>query len=190
MVHEICVLKIFKSPSSELKWALLFNVWDVNWREIYLIPFKSSLSTKLRYFQFKILHRYLAVNKLLFQMGIKDSDLCTFCDNITEDIPHLFWECPEIRVFWEHVQNNLLKNQVNLNLINIILGFLDIDLVKLNFVILHAKYFIYKCKLNNCIPRYIAFVGTFKSCKETERCISSKNNTICKWRDKWNVVNF
>ena len=53
------------------------------------------MSTKLRYFQFKILHIYLAVNKLLPQIGIVDSNLCSFCKSEKEDIQHFFWDCTE-----------------------------------------------------------------------------------------------
>ena len=78
LIHELCVQKIFKIPNSEVKWIEHFNDVNLNWGLIYSIPFQTSLSTKLRYFQFKILHRYLSVNKLLAQIGFVNSNLCTF----------------------------------------------------------------------------------------------------------------
>ena len=64
---------LFKVPVCDLNWAILFEDWDLmNWRNIFNMSVQSSLPTKLRYFQYKIIHRYLAVNKLLTQMGIID----------------------------------------------------------------------------------------------------------------------
>ena len=88
LVHGLLVQKLFKTPVCEMKWAMYFDEWDLNWKDIFSSPFLSCMSTKLRYFQFKILHRYLAVNKLLAQIGIVDSDLCSFCKREKEDIQH------------------------------------------------------------------------------------------------------
>jgi len=189
LVHEICVQKIFKSPTSEVKWSLFFDEIDFNWKEIYCIALHSTLSIKLRYFQFKILHRYIAVNKLLHQMKVIDSDQCTFCNNKTEDIPHLFWECTVTAAFWKQVQTILMNNRVVLDMRGTLLGYLDIVNSKFNFVILYAKYFIYCCKINNHNPRLTVFIERLKSYKETERYIAYKNNTITKWSNRWNVIN-
>ena len=48
----------------------------VNWEKTYLLAFKSTKETKLREFQFKLLHRRIAT---------KD-DLCTFCGEETENL--------------------------------------------------------------------------------------------------------
>ena len=45
---------------------------------IFSSPFLSCMFTKLMHFLFKISHTYLAVYELLAQIGIVDSDLCSF----------------------------------------------------------------------------------------------------------------
>ena len=107
-IHRKCVDKLLQVPKSLEKWNLILPEPVTDWTKIYTIPFKSSLSTKLRYFQFKILHNTLGVNKLLKKIGLSDSDLCTFCSVATETISHLFWECPFTRRFLGEFQRNVL----------------------------------------------------------------------------------
>ena len=188
LVHKKCTQRIIKTPVSELKWADHFNEWDLNWRDVYLIPLIATLSTRIRYFQYKILHRYLAVNKLLKKMGIVNSELCTFCNLEIEDIQHFFWNCSRLTTFWNEFQNCILRNSFDLNARDIILGFVDIDKIKYNFILLFAKYYIYNCKWDNSKPNYMVFVRIMKTYKDTENFIAVKNNTVDKWRDRWNGV--
>ena len=126
------VQKLFKTPVCEMKWAMYFDEWDLNWKDIFYSPFLSCTSTKLRYFQFKILHRYLAVNKLLAQIGIIDSDLCSFCKREKENIQHFFWDCTELVSFWQNIQTHILKNSVHLDMRNVILGLFETENLKFN----------------------------------------------------------
>ena len=136
----------------------------------------------------KILHRYLAVNKLLAQIGIVDSDLCSFCKREKEDIQHFFWDCTELVSFWQNIQTHILKNSVHLDMRNVVLGLCDIENSKFNFVILNAKYYIYKCKWDESKPNYNVFIKILKTCKDTEKMIALKNNRVDKWNSKWNKI--
>ena len=40
------------------------------WRELYKLPWKSTKCTKLQSIQFKINHRFLVTNRLLFHMAL------------------------------------------------------------------------------------------------------------------------
>ena len=53
---------------------------QLDWEKIYLLPFKTTLDTKLREFQYKILNRILYTNKMLFKFKKVDSPLCDFCE--------------------------------------------------------------------------------------------------------------
>ena len=59
---------------------------------------------------------------------------------------------------------------------------------KFNFVILHAKYYIYKCKWDESKPNYNVFIKILKTCKDTEKMIALKNNRVDKWKSKWNKI--
>ena len=52
-------------------------------------------------FNFKFLHKKLSTNNFLKKkIGLVDSEKCTFCQEETEKLVHLFWECPKIQSFW------------------------------------------------------------------------------------------
>ena len=46
----------------------------------YLLPRKVTNNNKLREFQFKILHRYLATNIVLYKMKMTNINTCTLCN--------------------------------------------------------------------------------------------------------------
>ena len=62
--------RIFQQPKSEAKWNELITSENIDWYNTYLNTFRVTLNQRLRYFQFRILHRNIGVNKLLFNMGI------------------------------------------------------------------------------------------------------------------------
>ena len=64
------------------KYDKAFNTdtFHLDWEKIYLLPFKTTLHTKLREFQYKILNRILYTNVMLFKFKIVDSPLCYFCE--------------------------------------------------------------------------------------------------------------
>ncbi len=47
---------------------------------------KVTNSNKLSEFQFKILHRYLATNTVLYKMKLTNTNTCTFCNIEIETI--------------------------------------------------------------------------------------------------------
>ncbi len=78
------------------------------------------------------------------------SSLCDFCCMYVENIKHLFWECMEIQHVWMHIRVFLHERGVNydVNFLNISFGINEntIGAKQFNFIILLAKYFIFKCK--------------------------------------------
>ena len=78
------------SPTSKEKRSEIVNLTDDGFNEIYKRPFKSTKSTKLQWFQFRINHRILGTNVLLLKMGVRQNDLCAFCLHEPETICHVF----------------------------------------------------------------------------------------------------
>ena len=54
---------------------------------------KITNSSKLRSFQFRLLHLSIVTNVQLKKWKILDSDICTFCKNYSETLEHLFFHC-------------------------------------------------------------------------------------------------
>ena len=65
-------------------------IW--NNKFIYCFPFRVTVDSRSREFQFKVLHRYLATNKFLHKIGLAPSFLCIFCKRGSESIEHLLIE--------------------------------------------------------------------------------------------------
>jgi hypothetical protein len=177
-------------PSSQVKWkrdlALLDN--DINWKNVYKLPFLITLDTRLRYFQYKILHRILPTNTFLALIKISDSDSCSFCGKHIETMLHLFVECEEITQLWVDLQQWLVLcgyiRIEHLNPSDIILGNPDMD-YSFNFTILIAKFVIYRCKLNNRKPTIAAVKAYLKYIMNLEKYIAVTNNKVDKFYGKW-----
>ena len=80
------------------------NDCDVNWKIAYTIAFNCTLSTKLRTFHFKFLHRRIVTNDFLKKINLVQSDKCCFCEQETETIIHLFLHCYITQGFWNDVK--------------------------------------------------------------------------------------
>ena len=54
--------KISSKPAAQKKYDEFFNTqtFQVDWEKIYLLPFNTTLDTKLREFQYKILNMFLS----------------------------------------------------------------------------------------------------------------------------------
>ena len=89
------------------KWQYHFHS-ELSWSIIYLKPFITTQETKLRWFQYTILHRILTTNSVAYKLKFLDSEACTFCHKNKESIVHLFWECEIVRQFWNAFLNCLV----------------------------------------------------------------------------------
>ena len=83
---------------------------NVNWKNTYSLVFLCTKETKLREFQFKLLHRRIATNDFLHKIGLKPIDSCTFCGKTTESLIHLFWTCKHTRTFWGETHQCTCQN--------------------------------------------------------------------------------
>jgi len=89
---------------ANLKFSDIYDINDLEWKIYYKMPTEIKVENKIKEFQYKILHKYLPTNKLLFFMKLKDSPRCNFCFVYTQTIQHLFWECLCIHNMWMLLQ--------------------------------------------------------------------------------------
>ena len=155
-----------------------------------MLPFKITLDTKLREFQYKLLNRILYTNKMLFMFKKVDSPLCDFCEKELETIEHVFFYCTKVLIFWDDLK--ALLNSVNItvsfDIKDVLLGFLDTSdsiNILINYIVLESKFFIYRCKLNKGPLKLRLLVDKFKKTFETEGVIARKSNKIHFHDKKW-----
>ncbi len=109
------------------KWHICLNTSLTleDWEDVFIRAFKSSINSKSRNFQYKILNRILATNSFLKMCNITNSSLCKFCKVDEEAVEDLFWYCTVIREFWDDIYTCLwpyIDLSMFLNCENTILG--------------------------------------------------------------------
>ena len=139
-------------------------------KEVWTRTFKSLKNickeTKLREFQFKLIHRTIVTKKELFRFGIKTDDECLYCGD-KDSIEHSFIECVFTKLFMQNVLDWF--NQVNEcqispsteeTLFGITASSLDTTIIrKFNYTTLFMRHYIYSSKLNSlaiCIQDFIS----------------------------------
>ena len=118
-------------------------------------------STKSIIFQFKFPHRRLPTN--------------SFCQEETDTLLHLFWQCKVTSLFWgtffQWLQSCSLIQKGNHLVMTTALGLKpDSSNTKLqiNFSCLMSRYYIWKCKLRDEIPNLPQFFRLLKKTYEIE----------------------
>ena len=99
------------TPTAKEKLSAKYHHLTIDWKRGYLLSFRTTLETKLREFQFKILNRIVFTNEKLFRFGMAESDKCVFCQTEVESIEHLLFSCKISFVFWKHVLSWLRDNR-------------------------------------------------------------------------------
>ena len=118
--------------------------------EIYRIPFRVTVDSRSREFQFKVLHKYLATNKFLHKIGLVPSFLCTFCKRESESIEHLLIEYDYSNKVWQVLINWFIMIDIKVEALSEIDNFLDFGKSKQIFIysssLILAKQHIYFCR--------------------------------------------
>jgi len=195
MVYKSLILKhkpeVFKQFD---KWKVTLNNQNINQRTIFSQPIKLTIDTKLRNFQYKYLMHILPNNTFLHKCNLVPSTLCDFCHMHTETDIHVFWDCHPIQKFWMDIQNFIydkLERLENLELNFATISFCNLTIADannshvINFIILLAKYFIFKCKQEKTIPLEEAFVSFFNTRIKLEELIATTQNKLHIFNTRW-----
>ena len=131
--------------------------WQADLQEVlsnddYQGSFKNIYSvtnvSKLRSFQYRLLHRAIVLNSHLFHWKIKSSSNCTFCNQEKESYSHIFVLCTKVRNLWislEKLMYDFSDNHIVFNVRNVMFNKLIPDLKNIkNFLCLLCKQYIYR----------------------------------------------
>ena len=152
------------------RWNIELDSMIENWNFIYQLPFSNSKNNKYIMFQYKIIHRILSTNALLYKYKLKETHLCSFCNEIKETISHLFWGCIVVRNFWLEI-SKILREQCDIEIPNtaveIVLGSETLSNFE-NFIVILIKYYIYSCRLKASVPSTPGIINMLKHTYEIE----------------------
>ena len=183
-----------KEPSSKVRFIEHFSDENLDWKTIYKIPFVSTIDTRTRIFQFRILHRILYTNSTLFKMKLTPSPLCTFCCLESESPEHIFYECAKVNDFWNDFvkwTKNTGLSLTNLNKLQIMLGSFEKsdDFRLLNHLLIIAKQTIFYCKQKKLTPNFMLFKTRVKHVIDVEKDIAAKKKKkLLVHLAKWNKI--
>jgi hypothetical protein len=195
MVYWILVEAGLEYPQCTEKWSreIIHSSEEGIWKQYFMLPMNVCLDTKLRMFQWNILHRVLVTNKKLAMYGILNTNVCTFCQCHEETLLHLFYECKFVKNLWKELfqclhPNILMQKELDPKEILFgILGFGDNQLI--NLIVILCKRFIY---VNRCfkhtptISKLILFLKDYYQ-RESAICKQNGNNAV-KIEKKWSVL--
>ena len=188
-IYRKKIKKIKQSATSEIYFNELFHISTYRMKYFYELPFRTTIYTKLRSFQFKVNHNILYTNEKLHRIGKKNSAQCGFCEQNTETLSHLLAECTKVKPIWEKIAQEMFPpfGITKLCTKDIILG-IKLDEKQnniINHIILETKYYIYVCKLEESQPTYNRIKNRLKITESVERKIAYRKDRLLQHNHKW-----
>ena len=133
----------------------------------------------------------IPTNSFLLKCKITNSNLCDFCNRNIETVKHLFWECHYSQHFWSQLKTFLLGLGIEIELNYKLICFGTFNVLRkqhvLNFIIISAKYFIFKSKYTKTIPSFQEYKVFLYRRIEIEKCIALDKDKLEQHRLKWRV---
>ena len=177
---------------TEIFWHDALNVeGDVDWGIMHDNNFKCSIETQLRAFYFKIFHKAICTNKFLAKIGRRDSPFCYFCEKVDETLVHMFCECEKISPLWDNLVSfiqNKTGDTFDFSNFQKMFG-LEAEESEhantINFLILHLKFYIHRCKFQNTSPSFVAYKNLIKIKINSEYKIAESKGKLSKHLKKF-----
>ena len=81
-----CLQISLNNPKTRLQLYFedLFQIKDIDWKHVHLLPRRVTVNTNLRVFQYNILNNVLYLNEKLFRFKKISYPLCSFCQSENE----------------------------------------------------------------------------------------------------------
>ena len=150
---------------------------------------KSTNSSKLRSFQYRLLNRALVTNAHLYRWKIKESNNCTFCKKEKETIEHLYGHCDYTNQFLLDVIDlckQYTTEPATFTVANLVLNkVFGRPMCVANTIILNAKQYIYRKKCKEEGLSISEFKKEIVNLESMEKYIAVKNDKFVKHLKKW-----
>ena len=186
--------KRYVIPTCRAKWQNHYPEVIFDWDSIYLLPYEVARETALHSFQYRLLNRYLPCKVALKKWKIEENDLCNECNEI-DTLEHFLVQCIKLKPFWDSLLewwNSIYEVTIKLQTLDIVVGMAntdrDITLNTLNFCMLYAKYYIYKCKTNTKDVIFEIYKAELKQRLEFEKIILLQEGKLDVYTKKWKLL--
>ena len=179
-VYNKVLLKVYSKPQKIIdKWCNDLEMSENEIFEAFSYIYKLTIDVKMRTFQYRLLHRYIALNNFLFRIKISETDKCMFCNLEKETLSHLFYYCVEVRNLWLHLKTWLNTKDIYFPFVNeklIMLG--KSDVLYIDKIILITNRYFYKTKCSGSTLSVIELKNYIKMIHETEKLIAASNGKL------------
>ena len=130
------------------------HLLEEEWEQIFSLINQTKVTNNIKDLQFKILHRFLPTNRLLYHMKKIVSSQCTFCMDHEETLEHVIFNCILVNNFWMDVitrwnrccQNRDVIATVKLVTFGLYGSECNCEYAALNIIICIGKAYIWKTK--------------------------------------------
>jgi hypothetical protein len=138
-------------PTSEERWTENndLELEEGDWEIIYKSPFHLSSNSKIQMVQFKTVHRILATNHNMHKWKVIPDPTCSYCTE-RDTITHFLYDCNITFNLWQSIMkwwDCTFNMYIPITSHEILFGIPNENeeqIVNLyNYMILHAKYYIY-----------------------------------------------
>ena len=187
------VIREKQIPKAQLKWNNNYTN-DLEWPEIYKLPYLTTRDTALQSFQYKILHRFFPCNYTLSIWYGDQSPTCSNCEN-EDNLEHYFFLCSTIQQFWTGIEKwwlQALHSSVSLNPCHVLFGLVnpgeDIVINIFNLCILYGKWHIFKCKQNGSNPSLYDYLRMLKNVLDAEIVFYTLQGKKAVFEEKWSLL--
>jgi len=162
---------------------------DIDWPSVYLRIYESTIDTKLRAFQYKIINNCLFLNHKLYDFKLIDSPKCSFCSKENETMSHFFVDCDITRMFYINCFDWLKQASIFLPDLNCENVFLGVDgCVFVNFLFVLWKYVVYQCRYKQTIPVLNDFKVAIRYYEKVEYIVAKKKFKLFTHLKKYETI--
>ena len=173
-----------EKTKSQQKWENLLPENCFNWKEIYPSAFFICNDNTLQNFYYNFVHRNIATNKFLFKCKLVESSLCDFCNMEVDSIEHLFWSCQKTQIFWNELFKWLIEIGVDITQDKFLAFFHSKNKIT-SYILLFAKYYIYKCKTKKKVPNNVIFKLKLYNRISLEKYRALQNDCLDVFNTEW-----
>ena len=193
MYWKIIETQSQKSDQTRLLWAveLETKIDPEQWSQLYQFIMTITVSTRLRYFQCKLLNRAITTNVIRHKWSKDTSPTCAFCNNAPETVLHVLYECIISNKLWAVVgkwTKYHYKIEIPTDPPSIILNNASTPHRRLvNMIILVMKYHIYVAKCKEEKPTFHGFLERLNYWYNIEKTMAFQNNKVPQFNKKWKM---
>ena len=177
----------------ENKWVdCLLVLEEIDWNDVHSSNFTCTIETQLRSFYFKFFHRAICTNQFLYKIGRAESPNCNFCDEHPETLVHLLCDCSKVSPLWDELCfyiDNVTDLSFNFSKFDKMFGIRDVSEhdMCINFLFLCLKFYIHRCRFQQTLPNFNAFLALVRLKQNVEYRIAENKNKLKQHFKEWTI---